>query len=318
MFQFISFVVVVLLNECIGQIYTAQLIFSDELPFMVNITVNLYYNIITITNIGKESKYYGIGFNSSQMDGTYAILFNINDNDVSEYILGNHSIGVPLESSVDVISVTDNDGIKITSIKTSLNNTNNAFSYNIFKNILNNEIPIIGAYGYNTTNGHHEAKFQDSMILKEIQNNSIQTTSGYYTTSISSTIQNINTTNDDSIPSNDIDKINKKSFDYWVPKILLPTIMSIISLMILYWICVTCFGCCKEEEKEGFGYTSDTNRNIQKIKSKKYKDKIKSEDETDIMMDNDVGSYNMNMQPLSEQCDIDHIELGQINNIQEP
>jgi len=111
----------------------SQSITTGDLDFgtqniSLNATVNTSTNIVTMTITGPQTRWFGIGFDATFMNGTYAIIFKENNGTIEERMLVGHSKGNLLGQELSISSDT-NDGVIRTVVLTKPRNAADANAY---------------------------------------------------------------------------------------------------------------------------------------------------------------------------------------------
>lgn len=115
----------------------------------LNATVNTSTDVVTMTITGPHAKWFGIGFDSSVMNGTYTIIFKENGGTIEERVLGAFNKGTLLSTQdISITSDTD-DGTIRTVILTRPINGSDPSSYD-FPTTDGSSTNIIWAYGTNS------------------------------------------------------------------------------------------------------------------------------------------------------------------------
>ena len=93
----------------------SQSITTGDLDFgtqniTLNATVNTGTDVVTLTITGPQTRWFGIGFDGSAMNGTYTLIFKENGGTIEERILGFHTSGSALATQDINITSDTNDG----------------------------------------------------------------------------------------------------------------------------------------------------------------------------------------------------------------
>ena len=111
---------------------------------------------IAIVLTGPADVYYAVGFGNNMMDGTYTIVVD-GFGGVTERILGSHSPGIMLQSSLIVMVNEVKDGIRTVAVLRDINmHHEDYYNFLPFVQSCNNGIPLIYAYGFSPSFGFHE------------------------------------------------------------------------------------------------------------------------------------------------------------------
>ncbi len=128
-----------------------QLISTGDLDFgtqniTLNATVNTGTDVVTLTVTGPQTRWFGIGFNASFMNGAYTIIFKENSGTIEERQLSGHTSGTILATQDISITSDTNDGTIRTVILTRPRLGTDASSYD-FPTTDGSDTNIIWGYG---------------------------------------------------------------------------------------------------------------------------------------------------------------------------
>ena len=112
-----------------------------------SVEISLYFalNTAEIKFNGPNQYFYGIGFNATDMNGTYAIIVVGNSGEIEERQLGLNAPGVALKSSITVTSNTVTNGVR--SVVLTRNMTAPNDQYYSFQTKVDQDFDIIYCYG---------------------------------------------------------------------------------------------------------------------------------------------------------------------------
>ena len=111
---------------------------------------------IAIVLTGPSDVYYAVGFGNNMMDGTYTIIVD-GFGDVSERILGSHSPGNMLQSSLTVMINQVKDGIRTVAVLRDINLYHkDYYNFQSFVDDCQYGIPLIYSHGFSPSFGFHE------------------------------------------------------------------------------------------------------------------------------------------------------------------
>ena len=223
---------------------------SQSHGIVLNININENIKYVTIKLIGPIDCYFGVGFGSTKMKNTYAIVVTSKNIDGElewfEQKLGNHNEGNRLTSSFDVVSNIISDDKRILELKRSLKTHLSIDDYFIFSTAKAN-IDIIWAVGQSNEFIPHIAFGEESNLkytktsINTLTNN--QQSSKTIRKSIAHTDSNIlhkighnKKTRINSIPPNQSNnsstKSSKTSNHNWF---VLLFIITIVIIFVYYW-----------------------------------------------------------------------------------
>ena len=130
----------------------SQSITTGDLDFgtqniTLNATVNTSTNMVAMTITGPQTRWFGIGFDGSAMNGTYTLIFKENSGTIEERMLVGHSKGNLLGQELSISSDT-NDGAIRTVVLTRPRNAADANAYD-FPTTDGSSTNIIWGFGPN-------------------------------------------------------------------------------------------------------------------------------------------------------------------------
>merc|ERR1712228_1166278 len=120
-----------------------------------SVEISLYFsvNTVEIKFNGPNEYFYGIGFNATDMNGTYAIIVVGNSGQIKERQLGLNAPGVQLKSSITVTSNTVTNGVRSVALQRDM--TANDAQYYAFQPKVDQTLDIIYCYGTTAAVQYH-------------------------------------------------------------------------------------------------------------------------------------------------------------------
>ena len=145
-----------------NNIYSAQ-INLNSLPVKFKIKIN--NTKVNMKISGPEDKWFGIAFNAHAMsDLPYTII--ISDN-IKEYKLGNHDPGIMLNNSINIVSNTILNGIRIVELERNvIGLTKDHYTFTTL-----GELPILGALGKSIEYAYHHKKTGGTLSFISLNGN---------------------------------------------------------------------------------------------------------------------------------------------------